>query len=217
MEECINDKVREIKKSLRLAMNGVVSTLQRRQGLDYKINFGVEIPRLKDIARAHAKDKELAERLWQDNIRECKMLAIFLLPESEVESVADKWIAETKFTEIADHLAMHLLCRMPDAWGKALQWTANSEGMYCYCGFLTISHLIRRGTTPAKEQERSFFKSVITLSKQDGESITARCALNALMNHLDRSPGSAATLKELIEGENGELPTITALLENFEE
>ncbi len=217
MEQNTLDEVRDIKKSLRLAMNGVVSTLQRRQGLDYKINFGVEIPRLKSIADTHSKNRELAATLWQDNIRECKMLAIFLMPEDGYHEVADKWIGETRFTEIADQLAMHLLCKLPNAWEKALQWTANSEGMYCYCGFLTISHLIRRGTTPAKEQERSFFKSVITLSKQDGESITARCALNALMNHLDRSPGSAATLKELIEGENSELPTITALLESFEE
>ena len=50
MAETVQDEVREIKKSLRLAMNGVVSTLQRRQGLNYKINFGVEIPRLKGIA-----------------------------------------------------------------------------------------------------------------------------------------------------------------------
>ena len=109
MEESTRDKVREIKKSLRLAMNGVVSTLQRRQGLDYKINFGVEIPRLKGIANAFTKDRELAETLWQDNIRECKMLAIFLMPEEEAASVADSWIAGTKFTEIADQLAMHLL------------------------------------------------------------------------------------------------------------
>ena len=60
MEECINDKVREIKKSLRLAMNGVVSTLQRRQGLDYRINFGVEIPRLKGIAAKYFKSRHPA-------------------------------------------------------------------------------------------------------------------------------------------------------------
>ena len=90
MEQNILDEVREIKKSLRLAMNGVVSTLQRRQGLDYKINFGVEIPRLKGIAETHKKNKELAAALWQDNIRECKMLAILLIPEEEYSTFAEK-------------------------------------------------------------------------------------------------------------------------------
>ena len=37
----IDEKVREIKKELRLAMNGVVSSIQRNYGLNYKINFGI--------------------------------------------------------------------------------------------------------------------------------------------------------------------------------
>ena len=216
MEQCTTDKVREIKKSLRLAMNGVVSTLQRRQGLDYKINFGVEIPRLKGIAQAHEKDKELAVTLWQDNIRECKMLAIFLLPDSEIESVADKWIAETMFTEIADHLAMHLLCKLPDAWDKALQWIADSEGLHAYCGYLTISHLVRKGTAPPVEQELVFFKSLACL--QDVQGIAGRCAINAAMNYLDSTPGAAARLREAAATHCTTLPaSIAMLLENFEE
>ena len=216
MEESTRDKVREIKKSLRLAMNGVVSTLQRRQGLDYKINFGVEIPRLKGIAQAHSKDKELAEALWQDNIRECKMLAIFLMPESEAPEVADRWISETKFTEIADHLAMHMLCRLPDAWDKALQWTADNDGLHAYCGYLTISHLVRRNVTPTAEQELEFFKSLAHL--QEEHDVAGRCALNAAMNYLDRTPGAATRLKEVATTHYNSLPaSIAALLESFEE
>ena len=78
MSEELQQTIKEIKKQLRLSMNGVVSTLQRRQGLDYKINFGVEIPRLKEIALRYSKDVELAEELWKENIRESKLLAIFL-------------------------------------------------------------------------------------------------------------------------------------------
>lgn len=216
MEESTHDKVREIKKSLRLAMNGVVSTLQRRQGLDYKINFGVEIPRLKGIAEAHAKDKKLAETLWQDNIRECKMLAIFLMPESEAAEVADRWIAETKFTEIADQLAMHLLCKLPDAWDKALRWSTMNEGLYAYCGYLTISHLVRKGVEPTNEQEAKFFCNLTCLKEE--RSIADRCALNAAMNYLDRRQGAAARLKESVADHTTTLPAnITALLENFEE
>jgi hypothetical protein len=50
MNEELHQIIKEIKTQLRLSMNGIVSTHQRRQGLDYKINFGVEIPRLKEIA-----------------------------------------------------------------------------------------------------------------------------------------------------------------------
>lgn len=214
MEQNTLDEVRDIKKSLRLAMNGVVSTLQRRQGLDYKINFGVEIPRLKEIADAHKKNIGLACTLWQDNIRECKMLAIFLMPENGYADVADKWIAETRFTEIADQLAMHLLCKLPDAWEKALQWSGRSEGMFQYCGFLTMSHLTRRGIAPSRAQEASFFESVSSLLRQEKQGIAARCALNAATNYLDSSPDAAERLKEYVAGNKD--TALTPLLEIFE-
>ena len=83
----LHETTKRIKQSLRLSMNGIVSMHQRRQGLDYKINFGVEIPRLKSIAQEYAQDKELATTLWNDNIRECKLLAIFLLPRR----IMPKW------------------------------------------------------------------------------------------------------------------------------
>ena len=217
MEQNILDEVREIKKSLRLAMNGVVSTLQRRQGLDYKINFGVEIPRLKGIADAHSKNKELAAALWQDNIRECKMLAIWLMPEDGFNEVAEKWIGETRFTETADQLAMHLLWQLSNAWDKALLWTEKSEGLYRYCGFMTISHLIRRGMMPDGEQELSFFRSTISIDAKDGQSIAGRNALNALLNYLDRCPNSITRFKQLMADNENVSTSVTALLESFEE
>ena len=216
MESNILDEVRDIKKSLRLSMNGVVSTLQRRQGLDYKINFGVEIPRLRGIANAYEKSKELATTLWQDNIRECKMLAIFLMPESGYSDVADQWIEETKFTEIADQLAMHLLCKLPCAWEKAVQWIKKNEGLFGYCGFLTISHLVRRGMAPSSEQEESFFDCAISFSGQEQQNITAKCALNAISNYLDHFPNAVATLKEAINSKNSKPASLVALLESIE-
>lgn len=216
MEQKILDEVREIKKSLRLAMNGIVSTLQRRQGLDYKINFGVEIPRLKGIAEAHEKNSELASVLWQDNIRECKMLAIFLIPEDGYGAVADKWIEEVRFTEIADQLAMHLLCRLPEAWKKALQWIEKEEGLYGYCGFLTISHLVRRNERPSAEQEQTFFNSIIAIDRQEGQGVTARCALNALTNYLDRFQDATARLKKTMADKDYHPEWLTSLAESFD-
>lgn len=180
-ENIIHEKTREIKKELRLAMNGVVSSLQRNQGLNYKINFGVEIPRLKGIAANHPKDKELALRLWQDDIRECKILAILLLPEEEYPLVAGKWIEETPFTEIADHLAMNILCKIPDAAAKAIEWIEKEEGMFRYCGFMTISHLLRNGTRLDKSEEERFLKSINRVGDTDNRGAVALAARNTIM------------------------------------
>ena len=69
------ETIRDIKKQLRLFMNGVVSQSMREKGLDYKLNFGVEVPRIKEIAGKFEKNHELAQALWKENIRECKILA----------------------------------------------------------------------------------------------------------------------------------------------
>ena len=184
-ESVINDKVREIKKELRLAMNGVVSSIQRKHGLNYKINFGVEVPRLKSIATKFEKEKELSERLWQDNIRECKMLAIYLMPESGYADVAEKWIAETPFTEIADHLTMVILSNLTDATTKAIEWIQNSEGMFRYCGFMTLTHLFRKGIELDKEQEGTYLTIAKSIGENDSRKSVIMAAYNSLNHYCD--------------------------------
>ena len=161
MDTIIHEKIKEIKKSLRLSMNGIVSAHQRRQGLDYKINFGVEIPRLKEIAAAYDKEKSLAQKLWQDNIRECKLLAIFLYPSEEFDSAtAEQWIAECPFTEIADHLCRTLLATAPEATRMSLQWITREEEMFEYCGYSTLSNLFTKKITLTDEEENAYYKAL---------------------------------------------------------
>ena len=182
MEPTVRDEILEIKKSLRLSMNGVVSSLQRKQGLDYKINFGVEIPRLKSIAAQYSKDRTLALALWQENIRECKMLAIMLMPsETFTADDAHRWIAETPFTEVADHLAMQLLCHLPDAAQQATIWIEKKEALFPYCGFLTLSHLFRQGTRlDTDNEERYLTAAAHALSNENGNRVLQMCAYASL-------------------------------------
>ena len=86
--------------------------------------------------------------------------------------------------------------------------------MYQYCGFLTISHLTRRGIAPSLAQEVTFFGSVGSILQQEGQGIASRCALNAATNYLDRSPNAVARLKEYIAGNKD--TALTPLLEMFE-
>ena len=66
----VQDRILEIKRKLRLNMNGVASTDMREAGIEYKLNFGVGIPQLKDIASETGKSSELAVALWKEDIRE---------------------------------------------------------------------------------------------------------------------------------------------------
>ncbi len=102
------DLLKDIKTQLRLSMNGVVSQSMREKGLDYKLNFGVELPRIKGIAAAYEK-KSLAQALWKENIRECKILAGLLQPvETFLPEIADIWVEDIRNIEIAELTCMNL-------------------------------------------------------------------------------------------------------------
>ena len=72
----MHETVREIKGKLRLFMNGVLSQSLREKGIKYRLIFGVELPRLKEIAAGYEQNHDLAQALWKEDIRECKILKI---------------------------------------------------------------------------------------------------------------------------------------------
>lgn len=82
----IKEQLKDIKTQLRLSMNGAVSQSMREKGLVYKLNFGVELPRIKMIAEGYEKNHGLAQALWKRTFasvkswRECYSLSIHFIP-----------------------------------------------------------------------------------------------------------------------------------------
>ena len=143
--ETLHLQLKDIKTQLRLSMNGAASQSMREKGLVYKLNFGVELPRIKDIAARYGKDHRLAQALWKEDIRECKILAGMLQPvESFLPEIADIWIENMPNIEIARLTSMNLFQHLPYAPAKAFHWIASEHEMAQVCGFLTISRLLMK-------------------------------------------------------------------------
>ncbi len=101
--------IRDIRKRCRMAMNGVASTSMRQHGLNYKLNFGVSIQQVREIASRYQPDKGLAEELWKDGTRELKILATMLYPKPEFsEETAMRWIKEIPNQEIREQMGFNL-------------------------------------------------------------------------------------------------------------
>ncbi|MGX8690715.1 MAG: DNA alkylation repair protein [Bacteroidaceae bacterium] len=142
----VQERILEIKQKLRLNMNGVASAGMRQAGIGYKLNFGVGIPALKQIASETGKDPELAVALWKEDIRECRILAVLIYPEDRfLPDLADVWIEQIEYPDLAEVSAMYLFSRMQGASEAAFRWIASDAEMIRYCGFLTLAHLIRKG------------------------------------------------------------------------
>ena len=141
----LHEQLKDIKTQLRLSMNGAVSQSMREKGLVYKLNFGVELPRIKGIAAAYEKNHTLAQALWKEDIRECKILAGLLQPvETFLPEIADIWIDTMPTVEIAELTSMNLFQHLPYAPAKAFRWIADERELTPVCGFLTIARLLQK-------------------------------------------------------------------------
>ncbi len=142
----IQKRIFDIKKELRAAMNGIASAKIREAGAPYKIIFGVELPRLMEIAREFEPNHQLAQQLWNEHVRESKLLATMLMPlDNFYEEIADIWVEEIPTDEVAQIAVMNLFSRLPYAPSKAFEWIASDNNTKQLCGFLIIARLLMQG------------------------------------------------------------------------
>ena len=136
--------INDIKKDLRASMNGVASAAMRSTP-DYRVNFGVELPRLQSLADEYGKDHELAQSLWKESVRECRILATMIQPVRQFDAeFADLWMESVHTVEIAQIAALNLFQYMDCAADKAFQWIASDDEIRQVTGLSIVSHLLRR-------------------------------------------------------------------------
>ena len=196
----LHDQLKAIKTQLRLAMNGAASQSMREKGLVYKLNFGVELPRIKEIAALFPKDHQLAQALWKEEIRECKILATLLQPiESFYPEIADIWVERITTQEIAELASMNLFQHLPYAPQKSLQWMASEEPMTQACGLLTAARLLMKKGDLAERAENELLDQSLTAFVA-GPYVVRSAASALLCRYIQSSDAHAFTLCRRIEG-----------------
>ena len=169
-------------------MNGVASGSMRQAGIGYKLNFGVGIPDLKRIAAETGHDAELAAALWKEDIRECRILAALIYPEDQfMPDLADLWIEQISFTDLADVCSMYLFSRMKGASETAFRWIASDNGMARYCGFLSLAHMMRKGGEMSERYIQEL-KDQASAAVSGTDMMCAQAAKTAL-SYLERDNG----------------------------
>ena len=177
----MDELIKDIRTDLRLAMNGVVSSSMRNKGMDYKMNFGVDVPRIKGIAEKYEASAALAKELWTLDVRELKILSTMLYPLHEfTEEDANKWVKDIPNQEIRENLCRNLLQQLSYADVLVQRWSADSDqsvrltGYWLYVRLMMIEAdaLQRINTLPIIE------KALVDVHSEDALMHTA--ALNVL-------------------------------------
>lgn len=182
----VEQTVLDIKKELRASMNGILSAKMREAGMPYKLVFGVELPRLMNIAKEFEPSRPLAQMLWNENIRESKILATLLMPIDEMlPEMADIWVDEVPTDEIAQLAVMNLFSRVPWASEMAFVWMAAEDKMRQLCGFLIMARLLQAGGTLNERSLAELKDQAAAVLPTAGLSLQK--AIRAVLNHLEEA------------------------------
>ena len=174
----IEQQVKEIKQSFRQMMDGAIAQSMRNKGVDYKLNWGATLPRLKEKACEIGKNFDLAIALWKENVRECKILATMIMPADKVlPEVIDIWMEQVPTQEIAEQAAFNLFQYLPYAPEKAYAWMASDKELYQLCGFHILSRLFMNRQEPNERGINEFIDQA--LAALQGPSLPVRKAAYA--------------------------------------
>ena len=174
----IQQQVKEIKQSFRQMMDGAIAKSMRDKGVEYHLNWGATLPRLKEKAVEIGKNYDLAIALWKENVRECKILATMIMPPDKVlPEVIDIWMEQITSQEIAEQATFNLFQYLPFAADKTYTWMASEKELYQLCGFHILSRLFMNGQEPNERGINEFVDQA--LAALQGESLAVKKAAMA--------------------------------------
>lgn len=172
MRKEIQERVKEIKQSFRLLMDGNTAQSMRDKGVEYRLNWGAEIPMLQEKAREIGKDYDLAIELWKADVRECKILATMMMPADQMlPEIVDIWMEQTASQEIAEQAAFNLYQYLPFAAEKAYQWVASDKELYQLCGFHILTRLFMNKQEPNERGINEFIDQALVALQSPSLSV----------------------------------------------
>ena len=170
----------QLLKRLKVEMNGAVTGAMQERGIVYPLNYGVSVPTIRDIAREYGPNHSLALLLYQQQVRELKLAALFVDdPTSVTIGQVEEWSRDFTNPEIVELTVMYLFSRATAAVDKIADWLASNDHYLQYAGLLM---LLRVACGPLCEETRTKMllqRADQMLSEHELEPLLIRGAVNA--------------------------------------
>ena len=152
----------EIIKKLKSQKNQRNIDGMARFGIDSKTAIGIPIPLVRKMAKEIKKENKdlhsLADKLWNTNIHEAKLLAGMIdNPKEVTEKQMDEWASQFYSWDVCDQTCMNLFDKVPIAYIKAKEWAGKKEEFYKRAGFALMAVLAWHDKKTNDEQFLEFF------------------------------------------------------------
>ncbi len=167
-------------------MNGAVVESMRESGIIYKVNYGVTIPELQHIAQPFKGDHDLALQLFEQDIRECKIIASMIDdPEKITGEQIDTWSDEFNNHEIIEQVCNNLLWKSDFALPRSYEWCLEDDELLKKAGLLIVGH--RASDLSIKDSVFEPYISIVEELAQTEDELVSNSAIYALRQIAKRS------------------------------
>jgi 3-methyladenine DNA glycosylase AlkD len=176
--------IRSIRNDLRLSMNGIAATSMREKGVHYRMNFGVDLMRIREIASRYTPDAVLAEKLWNEDVRELKIIATLLYPTDRfTPEAADRWAVAISNQEIREQTCRNLFQQIPFAGELVNVWSVSETEEIRATGYWLFARLcITRAPSLGKVESGLILECAAGDLKSES-MLLRQAALNVLKYH----------------------------------
>lgn len=177
----MEDILRQIRTDLRLSMNGVVSSSMRNKGINYRMIFGVDIPRINRITQKYQSGKMLAETLWKEDVREMKIMATLLYPDDQFsKETALGWISEINDQELREQLCKNILQKLPFADELVEKSVDSKNDSIVTTGLWLFARLCITGSDLVNKIDTEMLLKIAIENLKSESMLLRQSALNAL-------------------------------------
>jgi 3-methyladenine DNA glycosylase AlkD len=151
-----------------------------RFGINPENTYGVSIPNLRKMAKETGVDHDLAQRLWESNIHEARILASMIDdPKMVAEAQMDAWVNDFDSWDVCDQCIMNLFEKTKIAYQKAVEWSARDEEFTKRAGFVLMARLaVSDKKTDDTHLER--FLSILERESTDNRNLVKKAVNWAL-------------------------------------
>ena len=133
-----------------------------RFGINPEKTLGVQVYKLRELAKEAGHDHELAARLWESGIHEARILAsIADEPAKVTVEQMERWAMEFDSWDVCDGCCSNLFEKTPYALDMAVEWSGREEEFVKRAGYVLMARLAVGKKKATEEQLESFLPHII--------------------------------------------------------
>jgi 3-methyladenine DNA glycosylase AlkD len=181
--------VREVLKELNAMADRSRLSGMARYGIATDKALGVAVPNLRALGKRLGRDHDLAERLWETEIHEARMLASMIDdPAAVTEAQMEAWVHDFDSWDLCDQVCGNLFDRTRFVFRKAVEWSGREDEFVKRAGFALVAWAAVHRKDLA-DAEFEAFLPIIRAEATDDRNYVRKAVNWALRQIGKRSPG----------------------------